>query len=120
MEELKNLRHGNENERLLCKHLLRTGPYSKHFIRINSLPNSPVKQMAVILILQMVTLSTETFRSLARVTQLGSGRAGICIQASSLQGFALYDLLGSYLLHQTTDRAVFLGGAWFESAREKI
>lgn len=48
--------------------------------------------MAVLLTLQMLTLSTEMLRNLHRLTQLGSGRAGIWIPASCLQGFAPDDL----------------------------
>lgn len=76
--------------------------------------------MAVILVLQTMELSAEKLRRLAKVTQLGSGRAGIFIQASSLQGFALYNSLRSHLLCQTTDHTGFWGVVQFESAKEKI
>lgn len=76
--------------------------------------------MAVLLVLQMMKLSTEKLRRLAKVTQLGSGRAGILTQASSLQGFALYNSLWSHLLCQATVHTAFLGVAPFESVREKI
>lgn len=121
MEELKNLIPGCKHKNLLSKHLICTGPIvSTYYGLIYSLPNSSVKQMAIILVLQMMKLSTEKLRRLAKVTQLGSGRAGILTQASSLQGFALYNSLWPHLLCQTTDHAAFLGVAPFESVREKI
>ena len=120
MEELKNLIPGCKHKNLVSTYYALVPIVSTSYGLTYSLPHSSVKQMAVLLVLQMMKLSTEKLRRLAKVTQLGSGRAGILTQASSLQGFALYNSLWSHLLCQTTDHTAFWGVAPFESVREKI
>lgn len=120
MEELKNLIPGCKHKNLVSTYYALVPIVSTSYGLTYSLPHSSVKQMAVLLVLQMMKLSTEKLRRLAKVTQLGSGRAGILTQASSLQGFALYNSLWSHLLYQTTDHTAFWGVAPFESVREKI
>lgn len=120
-QELKNLIRGCKHKSLLSKHLLCTGPYCKHFLWINLFTSQQFCEEDGY---HPGFADDETERrEVEKVSQghtLGSGRAGIFIQASSLQGFALYNSLWSHLLCQTTDHTGFLGAAQFENAREKI
>ena len=121
MQELKNLIRGCKHKSLLSKHLLCTGPYSKHFLWVNLLTS---QQSCEADGYHPGFADDETeHRKVEKVSQghtLGSGRAGIFIQTSSLQGFALYNSLWFHLLCPTTDHTGFLGVAQFESAKEKI
>ena len=94
MQELKNLIRGCKHKSLLSKHLLCTGPYSKHFLWINLLPNSPVKQMAIILVLQTMKLSTEKLRRLAKVTRLEVAELGFLSRQALSKALLFITLCG--------------------------
>lgn len=85
-----------------------------------SLPNSSVKQMAIILVLQTMKLERKKAEKVSQGHTAWKWQSWDFYPGKLFQGFALYNSLWSHLLCQTTDHTGFWGVVQFESAKEKI